>query len=87
MFAPYYFLGPKQAISNYFSEIGAPFLNSTVPKALTLDPPFPLSVEICACDVIPSYPTVVRLCNQAFPALPVTQVSVERIFSAMRLLL
>ena len=49
----------------------------------------PRSVEIFtkrnAWDVIPSYPTAERrICNHA---LPVTQVSVERLFSAMRLLL
>ena len=52
---------------------------------------FPLSVEICikrnALDVIPSYPAAVRLSNQALAALPLTQVSVERLFSAMGLLL
>ena len=37
-------------------------------------------------DVIPSYPTAVRPCSLALAALPVTQVSVERLFS-MRLLL
>ena len=51
----------------------------------------PPSVEIFtkkdALDVIPSYPTAVRLCNQALAVLLVTQVSVERLFSAMRLLL
>ena len=35
----------------------------------------------------PSYPTAVRPCSLALAALPVTQVSVERLFSAMRLLL
>ena len=40
-----------------------------------------------AWDVIPFYPTAVRLSDQALAALPVTQVSgVERLFSAMRLL-
>ena len=52
---------------------------------------FPLSVEIFTkrdpWDVIPSYPTAVRLSNLALSALPMTQVSVERLFSAMRLLL
>ena len=38
-------------------------------------------------DVIPSYPTAVRPCSLALAALPVTQVNVERLFSAMRLLL
>ena len=38
-------------------------------------------------DVIPSNPTAVRPCSLALAALPVTQVSVERLFSAMRLLL
>ena len=51
----------------------------------------PLSVDIFtkrdAWDVIPFYPTAVRLFNQALAALPVTQVSIERLFSAMRLLL
>ena len=51
---------------------------------------FPLSVEIFtkrdAWEVIPSYSTVVLLCNQAFAVLPVTQVNVEWLFSAMRLL-
>ena len=37
--------------------------------------------------VIPSYPEAMRSCSQAPAALPVTQVSVERLFSAMRLLL
>ena len=66
----------------------------TAPKALSLDPPsmtFPLSVEIFTkrdtWEVIPSYPTAVLLCNQALTALPVTQVNVEWLFSAMRLLL
>ena len=52
---------------------------------------FPLSVEIFtkkdAWDVIPSYPTAVRLSNQAIAALPSTLVSVERLFFSMRLLL
>ena len=52
---------------------------------------FTLPVEIFtrrdAWDVIPSYPSAVRLSNQALAALPVTQISVERLFSAMRLLL
>ena len=39
------------------------------------------------CDVVPSYPTALRPCRLAFAALPVTQVSVERLFSAMRLFL
>ena len=38
-------------------------------------------------DAIPSYPNAVRSCSLAPAALPVTQVSVERLFSAMRLLL
>ena len=38
-------------------------------------------------DVIPSYRTAVRPCSLALAALPVTQVSVERLFSAMKLLL
>ena len=33
-------------------------------------------------NVIPSYPTAVRPCSLALAALPVTQVSVERPFSA-----
>ena len=36
-------------------------------------------------DVIPSYPTALRLCNFTLAALPVTQVGVERLFSAVRL--
>ena len=52
---------------------------------------FPFSIEIFtkrdAWDVIPSYATVVRLSNQALVALSVAKVSVERLFSAMRLLL
>ena len=40
-----------------------------------------------AWDVIPSYPTAVRPCSLALAALPVTQVSVERLLSAMRLFL
>ena len=39
------------------------------------------------CDVIPPNPTAVRLCSLALAALPVTYVSVERLFSAVRLLL
>ena len=38
-------------------------------------------------DVILSYPTAMRSCSRALAALPVTQVSVERLFSAMELLL
>ena len=57
---------------------------------------FPLSDDFFVCvlftirdelDVIPSYTTAVRLCNQALAAIPVAQISVERLFSAMRLLL
>ena len=52
---------------------------------------FPFSIEIFAkrdvLDVIPSYPTTVRPCSLALAALPVTRASVERLFSAMRLLL
>ena len=51
----------------------------------------PLAVEIFTkrdvWDVISSYPTAVRPCSLALVALPVTQVSVERLFSAIRLLL
>ena len=51
---------------------------------------FPLSVEIVTksdvWDVIPSYPTAVRRCCLALAALPVTRVSVEWLFPAMRLL-
>ena len=51
---------------------------------------FPLSVKIIykkdVRDVIPSYPIAVRPCSLALAALPVTQVSTERLFSAMRLL-
>ena len=36
---------------------------------------------------IPSYPTAVRPCSVALAAIPVTQVGVERLFSAMWLLL
>ena len=38
-------------------------------------------------DVIASYPTAVRPCSLALAAIPVTQVSVVRLFSAMWLLL
>ena len=37
--------------------------------------------------VNPSYPTAVRPCSLTLAPLPVTQVSVERLFAAMRLLL
>ena len=53
---------------------------------------FPLSIQIftkgmCGTS-IPSHPTAVRPCSSlALAALLVTQVSVERLFSAMRLLL
>ena len=36
---------------------------------------------------IPSYPTAVRPCSVVLAVIPVTQVSVERLFSAMWLLL
>ena len=38
-------------------------------------------------DINPSYPTAVRPGSRALAVLPVTQVNVERLFSAMRLLL
>ncbi|KAF0304524.1 hypothetical protein FJT64_002717 [Amphibalanus amphitrite] len=38
-------------------------------------------------DIIPSYPAAVQSCSLALAALPVAQVSIERLFSAMRLLL
>ena len=37
-------------------------------------------------DAIPSYPTAVRPCSLALAALPVTQVSVERLFAMKPLL-
>ena len=64
------------------------------PKALSLDSPLmtlPHSVEIFTkrgvWDVIPPYPTAVRPFGLALATLLVMQVSVERLFCAMRLLL
>ena len=37
-------------------------------------------------DVIPSYPTEARPCSLALAALPVTQISVERLFAMKSLL-
>ena len=91
VFIAYYAVKRRKSIT--FQKLGH-FLNSAPPKAVSVDPPlmtFPTSVEIYTkkgvWDVIPSYPTAVHPCSLALAALPVTRVSAERLFSAMRLLL